>query len=331
MSVVKLRTIFDEIEEKVRIAKLLHPDCDGCLYRGQPKWYDKITSTLYRKYEFAIENNQLKIEDIESEVFEETKKYTNETDEFEIFTALQHFGGRTNMIDFTKDYRTAAFFACDSHYDEDGWIVILPKTELIREQIEPPVNPRNHVEAQKSVFVRPADTGYIPREAYDFVCIPRGLKSPMLKYISEYHGISTTAIFNDLHGFIRNKLIHEKAEEEFVEGLSDYMSVLLSSLGNTPLEKQRVLEESEQHLTEVLRMKMIPDVYKQRGNVRHLKGETGLAIADYDKAIEQEPSDAEAYFKRGDAYYANNDLLSAITDYSSAINIKQDYSSVYAY
>ena len=116
MSIVKLRAIFSEIEEKVVIAKLSYQDCRGCLYRGQPKWYAKVSSTLYRKHEFAIEYNQRKIEDIESAVLEEAKKYTDETNEFEIFTALQHFGGRTNLIDFTTDYCIATFFACDSLY-----------------------------------------------------------------------------------------------------------------------------------------------------------------------------------------------------------------------
>ena len=278
MSIVKLRAIFNEIEEKVISAKLLHQDCDGCLYRGQPKLYDKVSSTLYRKHEFAIEYNQRKIEDIESEVLEEAKKYTDETNEFEIFTALQHFGGRTNLIDFTTDYCLAAFFACDSHYDEDGWVIILPKTKVIRKYIKRPVNPRNRVEAQKSVFVRPTDTGYIPRESYDLVCIPRGLKSFMLDYLSDYHGISTTTIYNDLHGFIRNDGIHEKADEEFAKGLSGYMNVLLASLENIPMEKQRILEESEQHFTEALRIKMSPHIYQQRGDVRHHRGETELAI-----------------------------------------------------
>lgn len=330
MSIAKLRAIFSEIEERVIKTKLLYQGCDGCLYRGQPKWYDKVSSTLYRKHEFAIEHNQRKIRDIESEVLKKAKKYTDETDEFEIFTALQHFGGRTNLIDFTTDYCIAVFFACDSYYDEDGWIVILPKVEVIQKQMKRPVNPRNRVEAQKSVFVRPIDTGYIPLEMCELVRIPRVLKNSMLDYLNDYHGISTTTIYSDLHGFIRNELIHEKAEEEFAKGLSDYISVLSASLENIPLEKQKVLEESEQHFTEALRMKMSPHIYQQRGDVRHLKGETGLAIADYDKAIEQDPSNAEFYHKRGDAYYAKDDLSSAIDDYETAINLKHDYASAYA-
>ena len=257
MSITKLHAIFNEIEETVIESKLRYQDWDGCLYRGQPKWYDQISSSLYRKHKFAIDHNQRKIKDIESEVLEEAKKYTHETDEFEIFTALQHFGGRTNLIDFTTDYRLAIFFACDSHYDEDGWVVILPKTEVIPAQIRPPVNPRNRVEAQKSVFVLPIDTGYISREMCYLVRIPRLLKSPMLNYLSDYHGISTTTLYNDLHGFIKNELIHEKAEKEFARGLSSYINVLSASVENIPIEKQRVLEESEQHFTEVLMTKNV--------------------------------------------------------------------------
>ena len=43
-----------------------------------------------------------------------------ETKDFEILTEIQHYGGKTNLIDFTMDYFIALFFACDGRYDEDG-------------------------------------------------------------------------------------------------------------------------------------------------------------------------------------------------------------------
>ena len=34
-------------------------------------------------------------------------------DDFELASQLQHLGGNTNLIDFTKDCLVALFFACD--------------------------------------------------------------------------------------------------------------------------------------------------------------------------------------------------------------------------
>ncbi len=36
---------------------------------------------------------------------------------------MQHFGGKTNLIDFTTDYRVALFFACDGAHGECGRVV----------------------------------------------------------------------------------------------------------------------------------------------------------------------------------------------------------------
>ena len=79
---------------------------------------------------------------------------TDETIDFEILTEIQHYGGKTNLIDFTTDYLIALFFACDGHHEKKGRI-ILQRTEKIQDIIERPRNPRHRIIAQKSVFVRP--------------------------------------------------------------------------------------------------------------------------------------------------------------------------------
>ena len=55
----------------------------------------------------------------------------NETVDFEILTEIQHYGGKTNLIDFTTDYLIALFFACDGHHDKEGRI-IMQKTKRNR-------------------------------------------------------------------------------------------------------------------------------------------------------------------------------------------------------
>ena len=90
-------------------------------------------------------------------MLEAAKDYTHETDSFEILTELQHYGGHTNLIDFTTDNHIALFFACGDFLDKPGRIILFQRTEKTNEEykIREPQNPRNRVIAQKSIFVRP--------------------------------------------------------------------------------------------------------------------------------------------------------------------------------
>ena len=56
-------------------------------------------------------------------------KDINEAIDFETLTELQHFGGYTNLIDFTTDSHIALFFACDGSRGKPGRIILLEKTE----------------------------------------------------------------------------------------------------------------------------------------------------------------------------------------------------------
>ena len=60
--------------------------------------------------------------------------------------------------------------------------------------------------------------------------------------------------------------------------------------------------------------------YANRGDAYRLKGETDLAIADYDQAIRLEPHRSINHHNRGLAYQAKGDLNRAVADYSEAIS-----------
>ena len=105
---------------------------------------------------------------------------TEDAIDFEILTEIQHYGGKTNLIDFTTDYVIALFFACDGRYEEDGRVII-QKTDEIRAMIAHPRNPRHRVIVQKSVFIRPP-RGFIEPHKNDIVIIPANLKSRYALY-----------------------------------------------------------------------------------------------------------------------------------------------------
>ncbi len=200
--VLDIRALLQEIEEK--------SSDDDYIYRGEPKHYEEVSSSLYRQYRH-IDVEYFDIDVVQKEILNKAKEYTQESDEFEILAELQHHGGKTNLIDFTTDYRIALFFACDGFHDKDGRLV-LQRREAIRDQIKRPQNPVNRVIAQKSVFVQPP-RGFVEPEAE--INVPKDLKQPVLNHLRKYHGISTETIYNDLHGFIKNQGIHQSAYTEF--------------------------------------------------------------------------------------------------------------------
>ena len=108
------------------------------------------------------------------------------SDELEILTELQHYGGKTNLIDFTTDYLIAIFFACDSHPTKDGRVILLEKTELIEKtMIVRPQDPQHRVIAQKSIFLYPPD-GVIDVPDDNIVYIPAYLKQRLLEFLRKY-------------------------------------------------------------------------------------------------------------------------------------------------
>ena len=63
------------------------------------------------------------------------------------------------------------------------------------------------------------------------------------------------------------------------------------------------------------------DVYYKRGEAWSIKGDYDRAIANYDKAIEINPIFVAAYNNRGNAYSKKGQHDQAISDYTKAIEI----------
>ena len=273
--------------------------CDDYIYRGEPEFFEKVSSSLYRDYEEELKH--LDIEIVQKEILNEAKKYTQKTDEFEILTELQHYGGQTNLIDFTTDYLVALYFACDGSHDKDGR-VILQKIRPLANLIEGTGNPRNRVIAQKSLFVRPPQ-GFLKPD--DVINIPKQLKRSMLYHLRKYHGLSAETIYNDLHGFIKLREVHRRAKMEFYKGLA--------------FHEKKDHDNAKYHYTNSIALN--PNVavcYNNRGNIFLSNGEYDNAIQDFSMAILLSPFDTPAYSGRGEAWLhlkewnkARSDLISA--------------------
>ena len=184
-------------------------------------------------------------------------------DEIEILTELQHYGGITNLIDFTTDYFIAIYFACAGESKENGRVIVLEKTEEIENMIIRPYNPRHRVVAQKSIFLYPRQ-GFVEVPDVNIVTIPEQLKRPMITYLRRYHDLSAATIYNDLHGFITYENKRQDSKREFHLGLAFHTSGL----------------DTE--------------------NTTHSKELYNQAIKHYDSAIKLDSEDSNSYYNLGE-------------------------------
>ena len=249
----------------------------------------------------------------------DAKRYAKQGTNFEILTQLQHFGGKTNLIDFTTDYLVALFSACDGSHDDDGRIVLLKETETSTKKyrVKVPRNPQNRIIAQKSVFVRPPK-GFIEFDPDDVIDIPGHLKNPMIDYLQKHHDISSSTIHNDLHGFIRRQDIHARSDTEVFQALT------CSNNDDYP--------KAIWHFTEALRYSpQWSYAYINRGLAYSKMGRYDYAMKDFDKAIELYPNDFVAYNNRGAVFCDMGEFDRAIENFDKAIELKPRKVNVYTH
>ena len=283
--------IFDIIQE------IANHSVDGnYLFRGEPEHHRKISSTLYRECERIVKEADLEgelsdfnIENIESGISNQVKAFmtTGErVSDLSILTQLQHYESQTNLIDFTTDFNIALFFACDGQPGENGRVIVQKRNLVL---IEQPSGIEHRILAQKSVFVRPK-RGYIdPNEAhYKVVCIPANLKKDIIKYLRNTNGITTEKIYNDIHGYIRTKDIHEFAYREFYIALA-YQNKAENM--ENPVEKHELWDK---------------------------------AIERYGKAIDYNPNFHPAYANRSTLYWNKGEYIKARQDRLRAWEIYPD-------
>ena len=305
-----------------KITEIAEKSVDGdYVYRGESKFHDEVSSNLYREYKKDIEAEHFDIEVVQKEILREAREYTtHKMDDLEILTELQHYGGKTNLIDFTTDYLVALFFACDGNPNKPGRVILLQQQSEAYKVVKPPKTiPR--VGVQKSIFVQ-APSGVVDPGTVTVVCIPADLKGPMLDHLRKHHDISTTTIYNDLLGFIEKRRIHKSAYTEFYKGFT--CQGRADSTQN-PTEKQGEYDKAIVHYTAAINLNSeLAEVYNNRGNAYVNKGEFDLAIQDYNKAIDLNPEDADVYCNRGEAWLPLREWEKAKADLITAKDMEND-------
>ena len=202
------------------IGKIAKMSADGnYIFRGESQCYPKVSSTLYRALEDVGLLNEHDVETFQCQElkYAKTYRYTQKTDDFEILTEIQHFSGKTNLLDFTTYYPIALFFACNSFPFKDGRIILQDRNGVIKDWIIEPYDPdlQSRVGRQKSIFVK-SPKGFI--ESDKEVVIPKVLKKSMLEYLEKEFDISSETIYPDLHGFVSSQENRWSIYEEISKG-----------------------------------------------------------------------------------------------------------------
>ena len=339
------------------IDKIAKISADGdYIFRGESQCYEKVSSNLYRKLE-RVRMLNLGVETFQKQELEYAKRYgyTQKTDESKILTEIQHFSGKTNLIDFTTNLHIALFFACEKSHHEDGRIILQDKNGAIKDCILKPCDPdlKSRVNVQKSVFIRPLE-GFI--EADKKVVIPGSLKQPMLNYLKKTEiDISAKTIYPDLHGFVSSQDNRWNVYEELDKG-NEYLRSGKET--ETPEEKSKNYQKAVQHFTKAIDnatqiqlAQAIAEAHLGRGcayfaeyKLDNSAANLENAIVEFSQAIEliQEVANAnssrsieliqrfaEAYKRRGDAYLSKGNSGDAIADLNKTIELMPKFAAAH--
>ena len=303
-----------EIEEvQAKIQEILEKCKQGeFIFRGEKDENPKISSGLYRHFcekqegntqITPIQSENFSVLTVEEDYIEEARKHIrSDAPDIEVVTELQHYKGKTNLIDFSKSLYIALFFACEARINEKGRIIAVNianlkttkidykknKKEIFKEDIlAEPTGKNPRVIFQSSVFVHPYK-GYLEKKQYTSFIIEARLKEKILEYLKKFCNITTKSIYNDLHGFIEEQKNHSTAGIEFYRGLT--------------LQDEEEWREAVGHYNKAIELNPQNEkAYNNRGIAKSRLKQYNEAIEDYNQAIELNPKYAKAYNNRGNA------------------------------
>ena len=316
-----IHKIFQEIEERA--------ENGNYIYRGEPKRHENVASRLWRKFARNTGNYDVPgvdISRIQDELFCGAQKHVPSPNEkkLDVLSEIQHFGGDTNLIDFTTNYLIALFFACEKLFDEDGRVILQDTNEKGIRIVEPnnpqsPRDSRHRIVVQKSVFVHKPEGFFKPRER-NVVTILAHQKKEILAYLEKYHDISMSTVYSDLHGYIKYQDRHGKGYTQFYAGLATL------DIGNYAM--------AVEHFTRAIDSDdaTIKHAYFYRGRAYAELSRYDESIEDYNAAYEhmrEDPGLSRLFQYRSLAYLAKSNFDAALKDSNSSIELDSQQDVVY--
>ena len=323
------------------------------VFRGVPNDRYRIQASAYRRVPENEQNSEDKgfptFVEINTALVREARlrgydqKEGRPLGDLEILADLQHFKAATCLIDFTYSSQVALWFACaqDSktdditngkvfavHKDADRFIEIEP--DLLKESV-----PYFLDEKAPQLY------HWQPRQQNN-----RILAQQSIFFFGDYE-------FEEDAACVIQKCEKEdiRTELERVSGITEirlfpdfegFASLRDDRASYTPLSADEHVKRAEQSLRRHKLEEAIADYdkaiyreptnasfYYSRGLVRAQLGQHENAITDYDEAIRLNPSYASAYYERGLVKVQLGQHENAITDYDEAIRLNPNDASIY--
>ena len=335
-------TMDDNYEEHPEVHKKIKDILNACagneyIYRGEKRKHKNISSGLYRHYcetkeeDLSVNPNDFSVTWEEDTLERVEKHFQDNFSPIEMLTELQHYGGKTTLIDFTFSLYTALFFACNGRFKEDGRIILLNRAKLKGLEkpgkgidyanntnyiLIQPTSKNTRVTFQNSTFVH-APKGYIDQENLGEnikdIKIEKRLKSDMLEYLKVRHGIHDETIYNDLQGFIKNDENYFMQESDLYIGMQSIQA--------------KKYEKAKRHLTKFIDSgynTKTPNAHYHRAAAKEMLGYNCSAVEDLDIAITEDQNFASAYELRGKCYQKLRNYNEALANYKHAERLHKE-------
>ena len=339
------------------IRKIINVAKDGnCIFRGESSIYFDYpcSSYLYRqlKEEMIPEKEIPKLlEERQKELVQDVRKYKMPGDnDLEKLMFFQHHGVKTNLLDFSRDFLFALFFACSNEHDndKDGRVIVKRGSDFEVQETKNGVPPNNKIvllephdnlqraRDQHGVFLH-APEGRLPLKRGETILIRSEHKEEVFDLLKKMHNKSDKTIFNDVYGEIeRQKRKDKKRVFVATQPRMNQHNELLKQYANARIysfTESRVLAEfmgySKTSVMEYYLRLWRTNLKGQ--NDKLLKRSAYVLIRSFTNVLKDNPQDFEACYYRAFVYYSkpDPDYERAIIDYTQVITLNPNLITVH--
>jgi len=338
-------------------------------YRGQANADWEVESAAYRrlkkgKSEDDVDavNQQYFIDYHQKEILEPARmngygiKHGQKLSDLELLAELQHNGAATCLIDFTRDFFVAMWFACQPCKDEEGgeqdgkvFILNTNDPEVFRSIEQKDLNHEGGIEAVLNFQTREQEKGDDGRVSFEgapsywhwsphgmnqrilrqnslFVFGKPSINGDLMKEIMIPQADKSTVLRElELLGTTRESLFKDMPGFASVHGHSEPVALPLPQdnfrAGNAALQKGEFNKAIDLYNKSMRGGLAHAEVYSNRARALFRLGDYKGAIKDLNKAIHRDPENAVLHHNRGFTKYRLDKLDAAIIDLDKAIEI----------
>ncbi|OIR24660.1 hypothetical protein BGC33_04175 [Bathymodiolus thermophilus thioautotrophic gill symbiont] len=223
------------------------------IYRGLSDKSYSVCSTYYRRFnlgkkpkewekpsakEFQAYHDKLLL-DAKSYHYDKKKELLP----IELLAELQHFGAATGLIDFSKNFLVALWFASNSNLGKDGRISLLDKDDCVEYVenkdlyqntldafclIDLNFKSNNRIFAQNGVFIFTNRVFYKDLDLHEII-ISKKDKEQIIIELKTFYNITESTLFQDIYGFseVNNAQhsIRNNNSDDFSKQAKHYMGI----------------------------------------------------------------------------------------------------------